>query len=573
MSETWLARCGVALAARQRGVLVALLGGLHLALMAGVGSPIGLTLWVVDVGLFLLWQPFVRSEQRLAGESALLLAAALGLGAWFYGWWLLILWTLLLAALLGGRVIMVAHRPTRLFYLLAFAYLLVALLVFLVPHVVPEAVPLGATLDVPFAIAAPVLFVTMLLLPRPESARGASGTPVDFISSLFVGLLVAVLVLGSLASVLLRGTNYVEGLLLTLLTLAAMLLVIAWAWNPRPGFAGLSVLFSRYLLSLGLPFDAWLQRLMRCVSEEGNAERFLIRLADELQTVPWVRGARIHREGIEVHAFGASAGPVLKIEGLPHSLRLYASPAPGPALVWHLRLLVQLTNEFYEAKRRAQELERMSYLRAVHETGARLTHDVKNLLQSLDNLCFLAQSGDAAMQDALRRQLPQLAGRLRQTLGKLQSPEGVADGPGESSAQVMAGLWWSALGERFPQDWIEFAPLAGDAEAALPLALFDSVADNLLDNVRLKQQLASGLRVRVSLDADSPALRVCDDGAAVPAPLAAELLARPVASHNGYGLGLYQAAQLAREACFCLRLTDNAPGRVCFTLQRLEPVQ
>ena len=114
-------------------------------------------------------------EQRLAGKSALLLAAALGLGAWIYGWWLLILWTVLLAALLGGRVIMVAHRPTRLFYLLAFAYLLAALLVFLVPQVVPEAVPLGAALDAPFALAAPVVFVAMLLLPRPESAGGAGG--------------------------------------------------------------------------------------------------------------------------------------------------------------------------------------------------------------------------------------------------------------------------------------------------------------------------------------------------------------------------------------------------------------
>lgn len=573
MNESWLARSGAALAARQRGVLVALLGGLHLALMAGVGSPIGLMLWIVDVGLFLLWQPFVRSEQRLAGESALLLAAALGLGAWIYGWWLLILWTVLLAALLGGRVIMVAHRPTRLFYLLAFAYLLAALLVFLVPQVVPEAVPLGAALDAPFALAAPVVFVAMLLLPRPESAGGAGGTPVDFISSLFVGLLVAVLVLGALASVLLRGTNYVEGLLLTLLTLAAMLLIIAWAWNPRPGFGGLGLLFSRYLLSLGLPFDDWLQRLMRCVSEEGDAERFLVRLADELRTVPWVRGAVIHRDGVEVHAFGASTGPVLDIEGQPHSLRLYAYPAPGPALVWHLRLLVQLTNEFYEAKRRAQELERMSYLRAVHETGARLTHDVKNLLQSIDNLCFLAQSGDAAMHDALRRQLPQLAGRLRQTLGKLQSPAGAANGHAEPAAQVKAGLWWSALRERFPQDWIDFSPLAGDPETALPQALFDSVADNLLDNVRLKQQLAPGLRVQVNLDAGLPGLRVCDDGAAVPAPLESELLARPVASHNGYGLGLYQAAQLAREAGFCLRLAENVPGRVCFALQRLEPAR
>ena len=42
----------------------------------------------------------------------------------------------MLAALLGGRVLLLGHRPTRIFYLLAFAYLLCALLVWLVPRVV-----------------------------------------------------------------------------------------------------------------------------------------------------------------------------------------------------------------------------------------------------------------------------------------------------------------------------------------------------------------------------------------------------------------------------------------------------
>ena len=574
MSGSWLARLGAMLLVHQRGVLVALLGVLHAALLAGENSPIGLTLWVVDVGLFLLWQPFVRREQRLAGESVLLLLALLGLGAWFYGWWLLILWALLLAALLGGRVLMLPHRPTRLFYLLAFAYLLVALLVYLVPRIVPGAVPLGTTLgaalDVPFAFAAPLIFGAMLLLPRPESARGAGGAPIDFVSSLFVGLLVAVLVLGALASVLLSGTSYLEGLFFTLLTLAAMLLFIAWAWNPRPGFSGLGVLFSRYLLTLGVPFDNWLQRLMSCASEESDPERFLARLLDELRGISWVHAVAVERDGVPVVAFGAAAGQMLLIEEQPLAVRVHVHHAPGPALLWHLRLLVQLTSEFYVAKTRARELERMSYLRAVHETGARLTHDVKNLLQSIDNLCFLAQSGDPAMDEALRKQLPQLAGRLHQTLGKLQSP--VGGDAREEKSSMPAELWWMALRERFPQPWISFAPVAGDPRAPLPLALFDNVADNLLDNVRLKQQLAPDLQARVSLDATARCLTVCDDGVPLPTRLAADVLQVPVDSHNGFGLGLYQSARLAQESGFSLRLASNVPGVVCFVLQPAEQV-
>jgi hypothetical protein len=35
----------------------------------------------------------------------------------WYGWWLLIVWVVLLAALVGGRVMFIDHRPTRIFYL------------------------------------------------------------------------------------------------------------------------------------------------------------------------------------------------------------------------------------------------------------------------------------------------------------------------------------------------------------------------------------------------------------------------------------------------------------------------
>ena len=60
-----LERFGNALLRRQRWVLLGLLFVLHLALVAGVASSVGLTLWLVDVGFFILWQPFFRAERRL----------------------------------------------------------------------------------------------------------------------------------------------------------------------------------------------------------------------------------------------------------------------------------------------------------------------------------------------------------------------------------------------------------------------------------------------------------------------------------------------------------------------------
>ena len=213
----------------------------------------------------------------------------------------------------------------------------------------------------------------------------------------------------------------------------------------------------------------------------------------------------------------------------------------------------------------------MSYLRAVHETGARLTHEVKNVLQSLDNLCFMAQSADASMQLGLRRQLPRLADRLRQMLDKLQSaPPTGEDLLATGGEQVAVTSWWAGLRERFPQAWIEYAPLACGPESMLPGALFDSVADNLLDNARLKQQLEPALRVRVALSADARCLSVFDDGAPVAPGVAAQLLRMPVASSNGFGIGLYQCARWAEACGYALRLAENAPGRVGFELAQNE---
>ena len=63
----------------------------------------------------------------------------------------------------------------------------------------------------------------------------------------------------------------------------------------------------------------------------------------------------------------------------------------SPSLEWHFHLLGQLLGEFYVAKVREQKLQQQTYVQAVHETGARVTHDVKNLLQSLNVLCAAAE--------------------------------------------------------------------------------------------------------------------------------------------------------------------------------------
>ena len=573
-----LARSGNFLRQRQRWVLVALLAVLHLTLLAGVASTIGRMFWLVDVGLFILWQPFIQAERRLDAASALLLTVLLGLGLWLFGNWLLVLWVLLLSSLLGGRVMMLGHRPTRIFYLLAFGYLVAVLLVWLVPRVVPPGALVGPSLDPLLAWGLPVVLVVMLLLPRSQDYPVARGGMVDFFYSIFIFLLMAVLVLGSLAFMLLRQALYIEAVFNTLVSMALVLFLIAWAWNPRPGFSGLGVFFSRYLMTLALPFDVWLQRLMEAAEQERDPDRFMASACAGLLELPWVIGgvwAPAAGESAGNGTFGESSSFRQDFPLRPLLLTLYTRHALSPSLIWHFRLLTQLINEYYLDKQRARELEKMGYLRAVHETGARLTHDMKNLLQSLSNLCFAVQSADPAevakFHVVLRRQLPQITLRLQQTLEKLQAPREAQTASLLTEAERAPGPWWMALKQRHANDAVVFEPTAPKAGLRIPLALYDSVAENLLQNALAKRQQEDAVSIRVFLSDDASVLQVCDDGSPVPSEQLKDLLSAPVTSENGLGIGLYQAARQAERYGYTLRLASNVPGAVCFELRRNTP--
>ena len=571
-----LERFGNFLREHQRWLLLGMLVVLHLTLMAGGQSPVGLTCWLVDVGLFILWQPFIRTERRLDYGNLLLILAALATGAWLFGWWLLIVWVAVLAALLGGRVMLVNHRPTRIFYLLAFAYLVGAVLIWLVPKVVPDPALVGPSLETPFAWGAPLLFLGMALLPRPQEPGPLRQGIFDFYYGVFIFLLIAVLVLGCLAFMLLERFLYFEALFRTVILMAALLLVVAWAWNPRPGFSGVGAFLSQYLLTIGLPFDIWLRQLVDCAEREDDPDRFLKEVGERLLLdLPWVVGGTWSpAPGADAGtgSFGKPSAHAREFLHRPLLLTIHTRHALSPVLIWHLELLTRIACEYYLAKWRAGALQRMSYLRAVHETGARVTHEVKNLLQSLDSLCYLMETSDdgdaAGLQHLVRRQLPQIGRRLRQTLAKLQPQATDSESPPAQEGEMAAADWWEALQQRFSHERVRYVPTQFDPDARLPVGLFDSVADNLLHNALIKLQNESELRIEVSLVRDASALRVCDDGSALGDVLAARLFHAPVASESGFGIGLLNAACQADAQGYALRLADNVEGRVCFELAK-----
>ena len=118
---------------RWRLLFLVMLGSLHFAAMWGTEDFWARGLMLAHFGLFILWQPFMRGEQRLtASQVAAVAAIALGT-LYFLNWWLLALWVSVLAGIVGGKVFLFQAPWLRRFYLVVLLYLVSLLLVWIVP--------------------------------------------------------------------------------------------------------------------------------------------------------------------------------------------------------------------------------------------------------------------------------------------------------------------------------------------------------------------------------------------------------------------------------------------------------
>ncbi len=546
---------------RRTGIwqLLAMLGLLHGAMLLGVNSPWAHPLLLAHLGLFLLWQPLWRGERKVGrGELAFIILAAMVAVFWL-NWWAVAFWLTGLFGLVGARVFAFRDRWTRLLYLSVMAYLLAALLLWVVPHLfeAQTAIEVGRVL---MWYVLPVLWLAMMIVPVHSKLADGTQT-VDFIYSLLMFMLLALVVLGSLAFMTLAQLDYLEALLRTLFLIGLVLLALGGLWNPRFGFSGLRIIFSRYLLSVGTPFEGWLTQLAEAAQREPDAASYLRRAIILLADFPWLSGLSWQSPDGAGQLGQFSEHEVQMQEG-ELRLVLYTGQALNPTVLLHVHLLAKLIGYFYQAKQREQSLRDITRLQAVYETGSRLTHDLKNMLQSLLALTAIAQSREEKSQQLLQQQLPILSQRIELVLGKLEQPQL------ESDAQLLPlATWLDALRLRNKYQQIDWLLPDKLPEKKISAALFDCAVDNLLDNALRKRQAEPDISISVKIDAEPLRVTVCDSGEAIPEVIAASLMYRVVASENGFGIGLYQAAHWAEQQGYRLTLTCNQHGRVCFELR------
>jgi signal transduction histidine kinase len=544
-----------------------MLFALHAALAWGIDHWWARAFLLAHLGLFLLWQPVWRGERDIEPRQAFSVVAVACLLVGWPSWWLMAMWLALLVGLIGGSVPRLGERRQRVTSILAALYLLSMLLIWVVPQLFSDQI-IEPALESLVRYALPLIPLAILVIRVPaRTLHGPVG--VDLFYTLLFFLLVVALVLGSFVVRDASQGNYVIALAQTLFGIAVVLVGLSWLWYPHSGFAGIGHLLSSYLMSLGLPFERWVQRLAELANEETQPQRFLAQALKHMVDMPWVKGVEwqiLTARG----EYGMRTSHATALESGDLKLIVHTRWAVSPAMLLHLKLLAQMVGHFYEAKQREQVQRQSAYTHAIYETGARLTHDVKNLLQSLKTLCAAAASSTpeqaAALQALMQRQLPQISQRLNSTLEKLRSPHQAR------VSTVDAALWWDNLMQRYNGRNVQFIFDGPMCDMKLPSELFDSVADNLIENAFKKLTHAADLRVRVVFSAGGcGTLTVSDDGTAVPRSVAQQLFAGPVNSHTGLGVGLYQSSRLAAQWGYTLKLAINEPGLVSFALTSQSP--
>ena len=249
-------------------------------------------------------------------------------------------------------------------------------------------------------------------------------------------------------------------------------------------------------------------------------------------------------------------------------LTIYTYTPVGPSLAFHSKLQLSVLTFYYRAKLQEQQIIKQAHMQAIYETGSKLTHDVKNILQSTKTMSQIINDTDSEMQeivDLLKKQMPLLTQRLNTTLEKLRVPKNI-----ETTEQPTTGSllqWWNQLQLRYTGRHIEFSSEI-NKDSEIPLDIFTTVIENLLDNARSKRIREPGLNISVKLSNDNNRLQlnVTDTGSAIDPQIHQQLFRDVVSSQDGFGIGLYQSYELAKNHGFNLSVSENSAGNVRFTL-------
>jgi len=530
---------------------------LHLALFTPLDSPLLTTaLLIAHIGFFLLWQPALNASQQIHFKTLLPLLAIISLLYFLLGEWFIALWIILLTGLTSGSALV--NGMQRSFYALATVILFLELSLILTPRLFHlDVVDASIELAIHYALMAACAVIIFWPNRKKRSVK------IDYLHSLLISFGLFSFYVTSILISYTSQIHYLQSLLMTALSIGSLLLLISLLYLPQYGFSRFGQLWEQHILNIGNPFENWVkQTSLLGKNKKITPELFLNNSIDQLLTLSWVSG--IHwNDQQHTEMYGAVSKHSTTFSENDIQMTLYSHTPMGTALKIHAQLLMHLMCYFYTSKLREITLKNQTHLKAVYETGSKLTHDIKNILQSLQALTGVVQAADNPQEShqLISRQLPLLTQRLQNTLSKLQAKSVT----GQNFSEL--ATWWTELQSRYHGRNINFDGAVTES-ISVDTDLFDTVLENLLENARSKRRINMQTEITTQLKIVNaqPVITVCDNGAAVPKSKIKQLFKQIITSNDGYGIGLYQSAQLAERNGFKLELLTNEPGKICFKL-------
>lgn len=511
------------------------------------------------IGFFLLWQPALNATRDIHLTSLVTITL---LNISFYlllGNWFLALWIILLIGLTSGSALV--NGMLRTLYALATVILFLQLSLVLTPRLFDFDM-LDKDID---EIIFYIIFIACgIIIVWP--LKKVRTIKVDYLHSILISFGLFSFYLISILISFMLNIHYLQSLFMAAISISVFFICISIVWLPRHGISGLGQIWEQHILNIGNPFEDWVEHTaLLGKNKKITPDVFLNNSINKLLTLSWICGIFWSNQEQEQLYGEVSHQRTFFKEG-DVEMVLYSHIPMGPALKIHAQLLLHLMSYFYDSKLREVTLKNQTHLKAVYETGSKLTHDIKNILQSLQALTGVVQAdGDPVeSQKLMGKQLPILTQRLQNTLDKLQTKTDT----GKSFKSI--DVWWEELQSRYHGRNLDFE---GNIMAVMEIDtdVFDTVLENLLENARYKRRIHPETKIVTTIKINNKKVNitVCDDGDPMPSERAAMLFKQILPSEDGYGIGLYQSAQLAAKNGYKLTLIENEASHVCFQLASL----
>ncbi len=516
-------------------------------------------LFLVHIGLFLFWQPFISHRTQIQTRPTIIIIFSL-LGIYYGGGWVQMIWIVLLIGILSSYRL--STLTDKILFLLIIGYLLIELFSGLIPGSILKNKQLLIETGV---ISYLTLGVILILLFLPVRTRAFQNYLSDLLYSIIAIAVVVVLVMATLLWMYLGKYEYYISFIYSFLTMASALLVFRLIFRPSSEFGLLAQFTDRYTLNIGTPFESFLIETAETSEQTNDSDEYLEKAFSSLCNLDWISGFQ-WQTAFSSGETGDGSQYANEFEFEDLKVTLFSHQKLGDAMRTHANLLIQLIEIFFTAKLRELSLSRSAHMEAIYETGARLTHDIKNLLQSLTLMLSATNVKPMTADDTqlFFKNLEIITQRLQITLLKLRNPETL------SQNAISLRNWWSDIRER--ENANEFIQFTGDVseDIEVPEELFNSVFENLVDNAKKKRRREPHVNIAVSLNNtfDSLQLEVSDNGSKVPEHIAGQFQDGPVKSRSGFGIGLHQAAKQSAAHGYKLLLEENQTGDVRFVLKR-----